>query len=51
MNQSTIMCDSNTSIRSTGPTISIKKPAKKSQKSTPAKAVLHAEPNTEKLFI
>jgi len=51
MNQSTIMCDSNTSVRSTGPTISIKKPAKKSQKSVPAKAVLHAEPKPEKLVI
>jgi len=51
MNQSTIMCDSNTSIRSNGPVISIKKPAKKSQKSVPAKAVLHAEPNPEKLVI
>jgi DNA-directed RNA polymerase II subunit RPB2 len=44
MNQSTIMCDSNTSIRSTGPVISIKKPAKKSQKSAP-------KPNPEKLVI
>jgi len=51
MNQSTIMCDSNTSIRSNGPVISIKKSAKKSQKSTPAKAVVHAEPNSEKLVI
>ena len=51
MNQSTIMCDSNTSIRSNGPVISIKKTAKKSQKSTPAKAVVHAEPSPEKLVI
>jgi hypothetical protein len=39
MNQSTIMCDSNASIRSTGKTVSIRKPAKKStKKSEPEKS-------------
>jgi DNA-directed RNA polymerase II subunit RPB2 len=43
MNQSTIMCDSNASIHSTGKTVSIKRPAKKSTKKVepdPAKLVV-----------
>jgi hypothetical protein len=43
MNQSTIMCDSNASIRSSGTTVSIKRPTKKSQKK--------AESSPEKLVV
>jgi len=47
MNQSTIMCDSNTSIRSTGKIVSIRKPSKKSQKYGSAPT----EPMPEKMVI
>ena len=43
MNQSIIMCDSNASIRSTGKTVSIRRPAKKSTKKS--------ETETEKLVV
>ena len=45
MNQSIIMCDSNASIRSTGPTVSIKRPTKKSQKKAEQEKLVVETPN------